>query len=254
VVGVGEERESQAVFRVEGPLLRGLVGADADGREAGLREIPAGVELAILLEEYGATASILADLIAENRIPVTESVATALAYGIKADTQDLGRETSEGDIRAYTYIYALANKRILSRIETARVPRNYFREFGKAIENAVLYDIAVLSDLGEMEVADMAAEMADFLLRLEGIRWSFVMGHCGDTLHLSLRASDEQLNSGEVIAQAVGERGSCGGHAAMAGGFCQGVEFLPHNLRSKGIGVFKTNQIFYVFLPCVLAG
>jgi len=180
--------------------------------------IPAGVEVPILLEEYGATASIMADLIASNRIPIPEVVATALAYGIKADTQDLGRETSEADIRAYTFVYALANKRIISRIETARVPRNYFLEFAKAIENAVIYDIAVLSDLGEIEVADMAAEMADFLLRLEGIRWSFVMGRCGDVLHLSLRASDEQLNSGEVIAAAVGEHGSCGGHAAMAGG------------------------------------
>jgi len=179
---------------------------------------PEGVEVAILLDEYGATASIMADLIAANRIPVPEDVATALAYGIKADTQDLGRETSEGDIRAYTYIYALANKRIISRIETARVPRNYFLEFAKAIENAVIYDIAVLSDLGEIEVADMAAEMADFLLRLERIRWSFVMGRCGDVLHLSLRASDEQLNSGDVIAAAVADLGSCGGHAAMAGG------------------------------------
>ena len=180
--------------------------------------IPDGVEVAILLEEYGATASIMADLIAANRIPVTEKVATALAYGIKADTQDLGRETSEGDIRAYTYIYALANKRIISRIESARVPRNYFQEFAKAIENAVIYDIAVISDLGDIEVADMAAEMADFLLRLEGIRWSFVMGRRGEALHLSLRASDHSLNSGEAIAAAVGSHGSCGGHAAMAGG------------------------------------
>jgi len=180
--------------------------------------IPEGVEVPILLEDYGATASILADLIAANRIPIPEVVATALAYGIKADTQDLGRETSEADIRAYTYVYALANKRIISRIESARVPRNYFLEFAKAIENAVIYDIAVISDLGDIEVADMAAEMADFLLRLQGIRWSFVMGRCGEVLHLSLRASDERLNSGEVIAAAVGERGSCGGHAAMAGG------------------------------------
>jgi nanoRNase/pAp phosphatase (c-di-AMP/oligoRNAs hydrolase) len=180
--------------------------------------IPDGVEFAILEEEYGATASIIADLMAANNIPIPEVLATTLAYGIKADTQDLGRETSEGDIRAYTHVYSLANKRLMSRIESARVPQNYFREFAKAIANAVIYDIAVVSDLGEIEVADMAAEMADFLLRLQGTRWSFVIGNCNDTLHLSLRASDEQLNSGTVIAEAVGDLGSCGGHAAMAGG------------------------------------
>lgn len=211
--------------------------------------IPDEVEVAILLEEYGATASIMADLIAANRIPVTETVATALAYGIKADTQDLGRETSEGDIRAYTYIFALANKRVISRIEAARVPRNYFQEFGKAIENAVIYDIAVLSDLGDIEVADMAAEMADFLMRLQGIRWSFVMGRRGDVLHLSLRASDEKLNSGEAISAAVGTHGSCGGHAAMAGGQIpvagksdEEIEAIREDVFASFLGAIKVKR------------
>lgn len=180
--------------------------------------IPKEVEFSVLEEAYGATASIIGELLARNRIPVPEDVATALAYGIKAETQDLGRETSEADIFAYTYLYPLANKRLMSRIESERVPENYFQEFGKAIENAVIYDIAVLSDLGEVEVADMVAEMADFLLRLEGARWSLVMGRRDDTLHLSLRASEENLRGGEVIAAALAGRGSCGGHAAMAAG------------------------------------
>ena len=83
------------------------------------------VEVAILLEEYGATASIMADLIASNRIPVPESVATALAYGIKADTQDLGRETSEGDIRAYTYIYAHTYLDVHTYLDTDRHKHAY---------------------------------------------------------------------------------------------------------------------------------
>ena len=180
--------------------------------------IPPGVEFAVLEERYGATATIIGEMMARNRIPVPELVATALAYGIKAETQDLGRETSEADIFAYTYLYPLANKRLMSRIESERVPENYFQEFGKAIENAVIYDIAVVSDLGEIEVADMVAEMADFLLRLEGARWSFVMGQRDEVLYLSLRASEENLRGGEVIAGALAGRGACGGHAAMAAG------------------------------------
>lgn len=180
--------------------------------------IPDEVEFAVLEEGYGATATILGELMARNRIPVPEDVATALAYGIKSETQDLGRETSEADILAYTYLYPLANKRLMSRIESERVPENYFKEFGKAIENAVIYDFAVITDLGEIETADMVAEMADFLLRLEGARWSMVMGRRESTLHISLRASEENLRAGEAIATAMGGLGAFGGHAAMAAG------------------------------------
>ena len=181
-------------------------------------DVPEGVEFAVLAAGYGATASILGELMARNRIPVPEEVAPALVYGIKADTQDLGRETSEADIAAYSYLYPLANKRLMSRIESERLPENYFQEFSNAIENAVIYDFVVASDLGEVEIADMVAEMADFLLRLEGARWSSVLGTCGGTLHLSLRAAEEHLRSGEAIAAALAGRGSCGGHASMAGG------------------------------------
>ena len=187
---------------------------------------------AVLEEGYGATATIIGEMIAKNRIPVPEEVATALVFGIKAETQDLGRETSEADIFAYTYLYPLANKRLMSKIESERVPENYFREFGKAITNAVVYDYVVFSDLGEIEVADMVAEMADFLLRLEGARWSFVMGRVDENLYLSMRASEESAKAGKEIAEALDGRGHCGGHASMAGGQVPLAGLLPEEISN----------------------
>jgi nanoRNase/pAp phosphatase (c-di-AMP/oligoRNAs hydrolase) len=180
--------------------------------------IPEGTELALIEEHYGASASIVGEIIAANSIPVPEDVATALVFGIKTETQDLGREAGEPDVAVYSYLYPLANKRLMSRIESERVPQNYFREFAKAIQHAQVYDFVVTSDLGVVEVPDMVAEMADFLLRLEGARWSFVTGTCGDTLYVSVRASEESLSAGEAIAAAISGAGSCGGHASMAGG------------------------------------
>ncbi|MCU0724671.1 MAG: DHH family phosphoesterase [Planctomycetes bacterium] len=180
--------------------------------------IPAAVEFAVLEEGYGASATIVGELLTQNRVPIPEEVATALVFGIKTETQDLGREACEADIAVYTHLYPLANKRLMSRIESERVPENYFREFAKAIGSAVVYDTVVVSHLGEMEVPDMVAEMADFLLRLEGARWTFVTGSVGETLYVSVRASDENLSAGEAIVVALSGLGSCGGHAAMAGG------------------------------------
>ncbi len=180
--------------------------------------VPESVEFRVLEEGYGATATIVGEIFSENGIPIPGEVATALAYGIKAETQDLGRETSDADIRVYSWLYPRADKRIMSRIEGARVPENYFRVFEKAIERAVIYHNVIYSDLGPIEVPDMVAEMADFLLRLEGMRCSFVVGEFGETIYLSLRSSEESPGAGEAIAAALEGTGSCGGHQVMAGG------------------------------------
>jgi len=50
-----------------------------------------GVPFLDLREEYGATSTILTEYVRDARIEVESKIATALFYGIMADTQDLGR-------------------------------------------------------------------------------------------------------------------------------------------------------------------
>ena len=90
--------------------------------------------------------------------------------------------------------------------------------FGRAIENAVIYDFACVTHLGRIDNPDMVAEMADFMLRCEDLRWSLVTGIYEDTLHLSVRASGKNAHAGEVARRSVGVMGSAGGHGHMAGG------------------------------------
>jgi nanoRNase/pAp phosphatase (c-di-AMP/oligoRNAs hydrolase) len=168
--------------------------------------------------EYGATSTILAEMYTQNSIPIPTPIATALAYGIKSDTQDLGRETSQADIDAYTALYPHIDKRALSRIESERLPETYFVAFERAISNSVIYDNVILSDMGPVQVPDMVAEMADFLLRLDGMRWSIVLGEYEETLFISLRCSPpDSPGAGEVVRTALKGMGSAGGHGAMAG-------------------------------------
>src|SRR5262249_56763735 len=121
-------------------------------------------------EQYGATSTILTEYLRESRLDVDHKIATALFYGIAAETQDLGREATPADIEAAHFLYPHANKRRLSKIENARVPREYFRVFREAIDKAVLYgNRAVISLLGDLPYPDMVAEVADFLLRLDPV-------------------------------------------------------------------------------------
>ena len=87
-----------------------------------------------LREGYGATSTILTEYLKETHVDIESKIATALFYGINAETQDLGREATPSDVSACQFLYPYTNKRRLSKIENARVPREYFKVFRDAIE------------------------------------------------------------------------------------------------------------------------
>ncbi len=171
-----------------------------------------------LREAYGATSTILTEYLREARVSVDNKIATGLFYGINAETQDLGRESTPADFAASHFLYPYANKRRLGKIEHARVPREYFRVFRDAIEEAVVYgDRLVLSDLGDVHYPDMVAEVADFLLRLEDVEWAVAIGCYGKNLYVSARTTEMDVNAGEMLQKVLGSR-SAGGHDMIAGG------------------------------------
>lgn len=166
---------------------------------------------------YGATSTILTEYLMDPRLPMEPKIATALFFGIMAETQDLGREASAPDMAATHFLYPHTNKRRLAKIENARVPREYFAAFRQAIDAAMIYDRAVLSILGDLRYPDMVAEMADFLLRLEGIEWSAAIGRHREFLYVSLRTTHRDVNAGDLLQRVLGSD-HAGGHDMIAGG------------------------------------
>jgi len=170
-----------------------------------------------LRTDYGATSTILAEYLRESRLPIDGKIATALFYGIAAETQDLGREATAADVSASLFLYPYTNKRRLAKIENARVPKEYFKGFRDAIEEAKVYDKVVISVLHDVQYPDMVAEVADFLLRLDGIEWAAAMGFYNKWLHVSLRTTNRDLNAGDLLQKVLGSK-SAGGHDMIAGG------------------------------------
>ncbi len=166
---------------------------------------------------YGATSTILYQYLEASRIEIPVKLATALVYGIRSDTQDLGRESTRADIDAFLALYPLANPRALGRIVSAPLPRPYFARLRRALEAATLHGNRVVSNLGELDSQEMIAEAADLLLRVEGVTWSCCMGCVGDVVHVSLRTSEREGNAGRVAHRMAGRRGFGGGHQALAG-------------------------------------
>lgn len=176
-----------------------------------------GIPVLDLRDEYGATSTILTEYLEEAKIAPESKIATALFYGINAETQDLGREATRADIEASHFLYPYTNKRRLSKIENARVPREYFRVFREAIDRAVLYDKIAVSILGEVQYPDMVAEVADFLMRLEQVEWAAAIGAFNACLYCSVRTTDREVNAGDLLQRVLGSK-SAGGHDMIAGG------------------------------------
>lgn len=179
-------------------------------------EMPDGVRLAFLDTSFGSTSTMVGWMLIDNGIRPDARVATALAYGIKTDTLDLARVTGPHDETVYREIYSLADKRILARIQRARLSQEYFQVLERGLRRARVTDFAVTTFLGEVDHPDAVAEIADILFRLEGMKWAMVAGASGPLMVLSLRAiRAEGINAGKVAEEI--SQGFGGGHDTFAG-------------------------------------
>jgi nanoRNase/pAp phosphatase (c-di-AMP/oligoRNAs hydrolase) len=168
----------------------------------------------------GATSTMVTQYLRAARLVPTPQLATALFYGIKSDTRDLGREYEPADIDCYNWLFPLIDKPALSRIEHPSVPARYFAAYHRAYERARLHGNgeAVVVDMGEVYVPEIVPEVAEKLVSLEGLRWSLATGSFKGELYLSLRLNDRRVNAGKLVREVCAPLGgSAGGHGAMAG-------------------------------------
>jgi len=183
-------------------------------------------------EGYGATSTILYEYLVAQDVSIGTKLATALFYAIKSETQDLGREAERADRQAYLQLFPFANKNLLFEITYPKLPVEYFAGLKTALERAKIYGNVLIANLKGISIPDVVAEMADLLLRLEGIDTVLCMGHYNDGVLISLRTSSEKINAGDIIRRLVQGRGSAGGHGMMAGGRLDNVAADPAAIRA----------------------
>jgi nanoRNase/pAp phosphatase (c-di-AMP/oligoRNAs hydrolase) len=186
--------------------------------------------------EYGATSTILLEYLFRAEITPDVPLATALLYAIRSDTQDLGREAAQSDIRAFELLYPVANKRMLSEIQRGSVPKEYFRMLSEALQNARVCGDSILTNIGQINNPDMIGEVADLFLREDETHWTMCTGYFEGRLLISIRTSQEQNRADKVIKSIVARRGTGGGHLTYAGGqipLKNDTESERRNLKKK---------------------
>ena len=181
-------------------------------------EASASARFADVRPEVGSSSTILTEYLQTAGLEPNRQLATALFYGIKTDTMGLTRRGSQADSAAYIYLQPRIDVDALVEIERAQVPVDYFKSFDTALRAARIYDEVIISYLGLMVYPDLAAEMADMLLRLEGSQWVMCMGVYQGKLIVAVRTRNHQGGAGQLAQAVVGTQGTAGGHGIMAGG------------------------------------
>ena len=181
-------------------------------------EVPENVPFVDIRPDYGSTCTIVTEYVRELDLVPTAKIATALFYGLKCDTMDLTRRTSDPDVAAYEWLFPKVDRQILARIENPPLSWDYFDTFAAAVSRAVAYKQSVVTELGRMAYPDMVAEVADRLIRLDGMQWAVVFGQHEKRVYFSVRTTHPTKHAGEVVKDAVSDCGVGGGHDSMAAG------------------------------------
>jgi len=197
--------------------------------------VPPGTKIAIVIDHHkdakhgvspgaftdirpglGATASILTQYLQELDIPVDKRVATALLYGIRADTKDFRRNTTPQDLNYAGFLLPLTDSDLLDKIMSPSLSQETIDVLGKAIVNREIVSGYLFSNVGYVMNRDALPQAADLLITLEGVNTALVYGITDTAIIVSARNRDIRLHIGNALSEAFGDIGDAGGHPNMA--------------------------------------
>jgi nanoRNase/pAp phosphatase (c-di-AMP/oligoRNAs hydrolase) len=169
-----------------------------------------------LRSNYGATSTIFTEYLRAAGMEPSQRLATALVYGIKTDTLFLERGSNLADLSAFNFLYPIANKAMISRIERPALPREDLEAMGRALSRLQVENGVAVIHLGEINREDVIPQLAEFCLQIEGVDWSVVSGLIKDRVVISVRNVGYVKSAGEIMKKLYDDIGSAGGHRAMA--------------------------------------
>ncbi|MBI5815217.1 MAG: DHH family phosphoesterase [Nitrospinae bacterium] len=165
---------------------------------------------------YGATSTMMYEYLTASGERITKRLATALLYGVMSDTMRLERGATRRDFEAFTALWPMANKDMLSDMARPRLKNGELKYFTRAIRNRHLSGDFLFIWLGRVDKEDIIPRLADFSLQMGESSFSVTCGVVRNEVVISLRSLDPERNAGEVARSLFGRWGGAGGHHAMA--------------------------------------
>jgi len=167
-------------------------------------------------EEYGATSTILTEYLRAAGIKPSPRLATALFYGIKTDTDNFTRESTQNDINAFRYLFQFVNTNNIKKIESSELTRKTLESYKKAMGNCIFIKDRVFIPMGVVDNPDTLVMIADFFIKMADVTWSVAAGISGKKLIIIFRNAGFRYDAGKLANRLFGEYGSAGGHKSAA--------------------------------------
>ncbi len=166
-----------------------------------------------------ASSSMVAGYLKALEIEPDRPLATALLYGIHTDATGWDVKFSRTDRAAIAWLSQFSDPELRGQIERAPIPRSYFESVILALQNTFTYEDAAICFLPSCQSIEVVGEVADQLLRCEGIERVLCGAVRDGRMVFSARTGAAGGNAAHLLERTLRRQGSCGGHIHRAGGF-----------------------------------
>jgi nanoRNase/pAp phosphatase (c-di-AMP/oligoRNAs hydrolase) len=163
-----------------------------------------------------STSTILTKYVQEFDLGLDDTVATALLYGIRAETLDFKRDTTPADLTAASYLYPFADHDTLEQVESPSMSPETLDVLAEAIRNREVRGSHLVSNAGFIHDRDALSQAAQHLLNLEGVTTTAVFAIDDERITLSARSKDIRLNIRNILEDAFEDIGEAVGHSTDA--------------------------------------
>jgi len=182
-----------------------------------LPEKPCTAAFADIRPDYGATSTILTGYLANLGIRPGKLLATALVYGIKADTLSFERHFIEADVKAFSHLTRFADMGLLRKIISSEYHRRWLKFFSKAFRKMRFIGTrGLFVFMDTLESPDILVILADFFTKVHGLSWNVTAAVVKKTVVVIFRGDGVGRNMGTMAQKLFSDIGSAGGHRAAA--------------------------------------
>jgi len=185
-----------------------------------------------IVQEVGATATIMVELLQQRNLPITPAEATILALGIYEETGSLTFvSTTERDAMAAAYLISQgAHLNVVSDFLSRELTAEQVAILNELVTSAQSYEIngvsVVLAAMATPLYVPDLANLAHKIRETQGLDTLFLVVQMGDKTHLIARSRIPSVNAGRVLEEFGG-----GGHASAASAVARDMTYLQAKER-----------------------
>lgn len=178
----------------------------------------------------GSCSTIIADYYRECGVEMSESVATALLYGLKCDTRNFTRGVTQLDVDIFNYLFSKSNHQQIRRYQAAEIEYSELNAFSDSLRNIEIYNEVGFAFLDFPCKEGFIATVSDFILDIDLVKFVVVYTRRPHGFKFSVRSELDELDAGAIVSEALKDVGLGGGHKTMAGGFANEEKVLAKSI------------------------